>query len=527
MVTDAGYSVMRSSSGQQSDGRGTSARILAMGSGIMFAGLVADRLLHFAYRVVLARMLGVEDYGLFSLAFSVYMVSVLLGSVDLPTGVMRYVSVHIGKGNRSRITGTLMAGLELSIPWSVAVGSVLFLVAPFLGNHVFQEPGVVPILRVFSAAIPFRSVVQNISAVFKGVKRMDYYVFVEQLLPTISTLGLTLLLIWMGYGAVGAAAAVVLALTGTAMTAGYLLQTRVHSLQLPATAKNHGELLRFSLPVFGGGILALLAQQMDTLMMAWIPTTTTADIGVYNAAFPVAGAVDLVGAAFAAIGLPLLSDYYGREAFDEAEYATAVAVRWALAIALPVALFLIMFAEPILLAFFGPSYTRGASVLAVLAVGFLVDAVFNSMNIHIVAQNRTPWKVANSLIQLLLVVPLSYVLISRYGLLGAGIAYAAGRALRNVLAAGEVVILLGVRPRIQSVVPIAVAAVTPIIAIRFVADTLFASVPWWGVIGIAVLYGILYAALFLALGGIHESDVVVFREVSQRRELKRGDGAAT
>ena len=79
----------------------SSLRRVAKSSFIVFFGIIFSKLITFIYRVIIAKNLGPEPYGLFSLAFIISSIFIAISCFGLHEGVLRYVSFYRGKIGRA------------------------------------------------------------------------------------------------------------------------------------------------------------------------------------------------------------------------------------------------------------------------------------------------------------------------------------------------------------------------------------------------------------------------------------------
>ncbi len=128
---------------------------MALGASTTFVSKIASTGIKFATQVVLCRLLGAEGFGLYALCIVVYQVGELLAGMGLETGAVRFVSIHVGSGDRHRLAGTLLASAILPCVAGLVVGGVVWLTASPLACHVFDKPDMVVALKIVAVALPF------------------------------------------------------------------------------------------------------------------------------------------------------------------------------------------------------------------------------------------------------------------------------------------------------------------------------------------------------------------------------------
>ncbi|MFB6147581.1 MAG: oligosaccharide flippase family protein, partial [Candidatus Nanohaloarchaea archaeon] len=155
------------------------------------AGYIASYPLYYLFRIMLARWLEPSGFGVFSLAFSIFNVSLLLGELGTPTAVNRYVSKFAEDRDEEGLRGTLFSAFEITVPASLFTSAILFIAAPYLCGALLGMPSATPLVRVFAFAIPLRTSMRNFLEVFKGFNRMDYFVALEEVLQSVLLASLT------------------------------------------------------------------------------------------------------------------------------------------------------------------------------------------------------------------------------------------------------------------------------------------------------------------------------------------------
>ena len=88
---------------------------IAKGAGIFSIGLLISKGLAYVYRLIIARI-GVEQYGLFSLALAVFGIFITISLLGLSDGVIRFVSFYKGKFDQRRIKGVITSSLKITLP---------------------------------------------------------------------------------------------------------------------------------------------------------------------------------------------------------------------------------------------------------------------------------------------------------------------------------------------------------------------------------------------------------------------------
>jgi O-antigen/teichoic acid export membrane protein len=95
--------------------------IAAKGGGITFAGMMFAYGARLVIGILLARFLGAEQFGLYSLALSAVEMAVGLAALGLVRALVRYVSMFAGRRDTAGLWGALQVGLGLTTVASLLV----------------------------------------------------------------------------------------------------------------------------------------------------------------------------------------------------------------------------------------------------------------------------------------------------------------------------------------------------------------------------------------------------------------------
>src|SRR5512139_2590136 len=84
---------------------------VAKGGGITFAGKMFLSLVRLVTAVLLTRLLGAEQYGLYTLAISVGTILSGLSVFGLDTALIRYIAIQVTRKDEEGIWGTIQVGI--------------------------------------------------------------------------------------------------------------------------------------------------------------------------------------------------------------------------------------------------------------------------------------------------------------------------------------------------------------------------------------------------------------------------------
>ena len=134
------------------------ARKIAKESTITFSGLVYGNINRYLYAALLARWVGAEFLGIYSLANSIMLISEVLGKMGLETGIMRFVSRLDLEKDSQKIQKLIASALKMTAIFSLVIMSVLIIASGFIATKILNQTSLLTsVLIVFAIAIPFNS----------------------------------------------------------------------------------------------------------------------------------------------------------------------------------------------------------------------------------------------------------------------------------------------------------------------------------------------------------------------------------
>ena len=182
---------------------------------------------------------------------------------------------------------------------------------------------------------------------------------------------------------------------------------------------------------------------LDLLLLSHLRDAS--EVGIYGA---VSRAVTIGTFALQAIRLaiaPQISRLLARGDRAQAQTVYQTATWWLIVVSWPLFLTLAVFG-PALLGIFGPGFDQGATALAILSAAMLVNLGTGNVTVVLLMGGKSSWNLLNTAVALILNVGLNLVLIPRFGMEGAAIAWAVSIIVDNLMALTEVWVFLGMWP---------------------------------------------------------------------------------
>src|SRR5512147_1040922 len=116
----------------------------AKGGGITFAGKLFEYVVRFAFGILIARTVGVEQYGLYTLGITVSLIASNMAMLGLQVGMVRFLPPAIRENDQKSVWGIIQICLGLPGFFSLFLAAGLFLLADPLNSLIFHDPRMVP-----------------------------------------------------------------------------------------------------------------------------------------------------------------------------------------------------------------------------------------------------------------------------------------------------------------------------------------------------------------------------------------------
>ena len=155
--------------------------VLGREAGVSFTGRVTGSLLQIATHIVLSRLLGASQYGLYALGWVIIQVVGLLARLGLDKGVIRYGTEYLNRGDPG-LKWVVRFAIIINLAVGSVLGAVIFLLAGWLANGLFGKPELTGTLKLFALWLPVIAGIRVAAVATRISKRMFYSVVTEKLL---------------------------------------------------------------------------------------------------------------------------------------------------------------------------------------------------------------------------------------------------------------------------------------------------------------------------------------------------------
>jgi O-antigen/teichoic acid export membrane protein len=482
--------------GRPGEGDDTYVARVARGAGISTAGQGVGRVLGYVAQVAVARLLGAQFYGFYTLGVAVVNGVHILSRFGMENGVVRYVAHHREHGDEARVRGTIVQTLLITLSISLVLSAVMFFGAGLIADRLPRDaPEMVMVLRAFAFVLPFFVFMSMTAWATQGFQTVTYAAYVQQLIRP----GLFLLFVGacyvLGAGIIGVIAAYALAMFLAGLAGLYYLRKL-----FPPLFDRRAQTKFETKALFGVSVPMSITQGAQYLnnwsaILILGAFAAGAPVGIFNAAARTATFLTAVRFAFSGIFSPIISGLHARQDREEMGRLYKDVSRWIFTGAFALFLVIVVFA-PQVMSVFGERFSEGVTALVIVAVAQLYSSsVGPAPRMLAMTGNQNFAMIATSVAAVTGVV-VSLILIPRYEILGAAIGMATAIITENTGTMAAVKWRLGFWPfNLAWLKPLAAGAIA---AGATYAITLFVTLPGGPIPNVMVMGGFL-GVVFLAL----------------------------
>ena len=428
-------------------------RRLVRGGMLNLAGAAVFGVGSFAFFVIAARSLPADQAGALLEAIAVFIMLIWIGSLGTPVGFVRALPRARTFQRVAELAPTALVALVPVAVCSTLLGLGVFFAAPELAPLIARRSApetMTTSLRVVGLLAPFGAVLTAVLGATQGLGTMVPANVIDNLAQPVARL-----LLVLGVAA-GVTNNVYVPLTWTlpAVAGALLALVWLRALIRRLAAERGGVPARpawniarefWSFTSLRGlaTVLQMTLIWLDVLLVGALASAS--DAGTYALASRYLIAGSLINTALINILSPELSTAFAQNRLADVKRLYAKATLWVMAASLPLYLLMAIYAS-LLVDVFGPSYEPGAHALLVLSLAMCITVTVGPVLTVLLMGGKNLWNLVDISLALVINIVGNILLVPRYGITGAAIAFAASILFFNFVPLGQIFLLWRVHP---------------------------------------------------------------------------------
>jgi O-antigen/teichoic acid export membrane protein len=400
------------------------AQTTAKGSIHLLWGLIISTVISAAGTIFIAKLLGDQNYGLYSIAINAPILIANFRDWGINTAITRYTAQYNTQNQTEKIKNTILSGLTFELILGITLTIVSFTLSGFLSN-IFERPTIAPLIQISSLTILTGALINTATASFTGLEKMhlnSIMLIVQAIVKT----GLIIALVLIGFGTTGAVLGYIIATLIAGVTGILLTYTMYNALPKSTNLKleiitTTRMMLKYGAPLSVVTILTGFLAQFYNYLLYYYVTGETGDIAIgnYNIALSFVILITFFATPVLTMLLPAFSKLDAKKDQQTLKNVFQYSVKYASLIVVPVSAMVMTLAQPAISTIFQEDYSQAPLFLALLSIGYLSTALGHlSVTNLINGQGYTKFTMKIAVLTAIIGFPLSYILISNYGVVG-------------------------------------------------------------------------------------------------------------
>jgi O-antigen/teichoic acid export membrane protein len=413
----------------------------AKGTGYLIGGTFFAFACRFVIALVLARGLGVEGYGLYVLGVSAATLFAGISLFGIDDAMVRYVAILSRRDDRDGLSGTLQLGIVVGALGGLVMGALMFVCAGPIADRLFDQPELGGLLRIFAVVVPFLTLSNVLLGTTRGFRRMGEAAFAETVVMSVVRMGLVIVLALVGWlHLYPAAIAFGLADVAASVTLIVLLNRAfpIRDAFRRGVRRDVRAIVTYAAPLWLSGLLRQSRRNIQNVMLGAM--SSIANVGIFAIASHVSLVATTTSTSIYVSSRPLMAQLHDEADRERLGRLYATTTRWTFCLNVPFFLIIALYPEAIL-GVFGGAFENGATALIIVAFSSLVGAATGTCQGLIDMTGHTRVKLANAILNTVVLVVSGAILIPRSGVVGAAVASLIAVAAVNVASVIEVWIL--------------------------------------------------------------------------------------
>jgi O-antigen/teichoic acid export membrane protein len=407
------------------------------GSSLLLVGRFLSLGINFGIQILIVRYLSKADYGAFAYALSIVSLGASIVTFGLDRSITRFIPIYEEDGEYDKLWGTIVMVLGTILSLSFAIVLLVYGLQGWLDGTLVSDRQAVSLLLIMIFLTPIQALDGLLMGMFAVFSKPRAIFFRRNVLAPALRLTVVLLLVlgeadveflaagYVAAGAIGVGLYGVM-LFRTLRQDGLLDRFHVGQVKMPA-----GEVFGFTVPLLASDLLYVAVNTSDVLLLGHYRGSV--EVGELRVVWPAAQFNQLVMGSFTLLFTPVAARLFARKDYkgiSDLYWQTAI---WIAVLSFPIFALTFSLAQPLTSTLYGARYEDSATYLSLLSLAYYFNAAlgFNGLTLKVFGKVR--FIVVISILAAIVNLGLNFLLIPRYGALGAAIGTASTLIAHNIL----------------------------------------------------------------------------------------------
>jgi len=366
--------------------------------------------------IIVARLLGPENYGLFAL--SLVVPSILAGLIDLGVNpALTRFSAKLRTEDKDQLAANMLrSGFLFKLVTGIAMSAICLIFSDALATYILNRPGMGFLIKLTSLLTLFQTLFTTLNSSFIGLDKMEGNALIMNVQAIVKS-ALSPMLVILGFSLVGALIGHVTSYMVAGLAGSLILLKHYRSLGKPSSGNFSSSLkvmLSYGFPLYVSTLLGLFLGQYQNIILAFF--ASNAEIGNFNIAIALSSLINVL-----IFPLGVLFPAFSKVDPNSGELRRIfrLSVKYTALLIIPATIIVAILSKDIVYTLYGYSYGSAPFFLQLYILTFLYAGAGSLVLGHLfsgIGETRVILK--SNLINLLVFLPLAPILTMTHGVPG-------------------------------------------------------------------------------------------------------------
>lgn len=343
---------------------------------IVFGLSLLAAFLGYLVRVLLAKNLGIEEFGLFYAVFSFLGLLGIFKSLGFDKALIKFIPELLHKSKFSLIKSSIIYVAIIQLITNTLVIVLIYLFSNYLSVHFFHTSDANMVLKLMAIAFFIDTFVFVLKFSFQGFQKMALFAGIEVirmlLIFVIIFIGFTLNYEILSPIVAYILAPIILLLIFTPILTKFVFPEFIKS-KFILDKELFKRIAKYSIFVVTTGMASMMLGYTDSIVLTYF--TDLKSVALYNIALPTANLLIYFARAINGILVPLTAELWTKREMKLLNAGMESLYKYSIIIIVPLAFLMFSFTDLIINVFFGKEYILAGNAMKILTIGFIFGTV--------------------------------------------------------------------------------------------------------------------------------------------------------
>ncbi|MDQ1251999.1 MAG: hypothetical protein QG646_1114 [Euryarchaeota archaeon] len=385
-------------------------------------GLVVSTVVSSLGVIVIARMLGADLYGLYSIAFMVPNLIMIFRDWGINFAIVKFSAQYRAEERKSEIKSIIISGVLFELLFGLVLMLVSITISDYVAVSMYNRPALAPLMQLASLSILTSGIISAATGVFTGFERMalnSVMIVCQAIIKTLAIIGL----IFVGLSTSGAVMGAIMGSLFAGIVGAILI--RLIYVELHKNSSNKLqikkyllEMLKYATPLSISLIITgFLLQYYSCLLPIYYSDNVA--VANYSIAQNFVVLIGFFAVPITTVLFPAFSKLNAQKDKEALKNVFSLSVKYSSLIVIPIVFLVICLSQSAISILFGSTYSSAAFYLSLLALTYLFVAFGSLSSGNLInSQGNTKLTMKLTVLTALIGFPLGLVLIFQLGVIG-------------------------------------------------------------------------------------------------------------